>query len=127
METTATFSISSTGETTNQAYNGSFTVKTLLSVRDRLAIDEERRMILGSDGQNADNMAKIFANMISQLRIRIVKAPEFWTEAGNGIDLLDYNVLVEIFQLVVKKEEERKKEIIDQAEKARTELKSTVE
>lgn len=116
MQTTATFSISTNGETTGRLYNGKFTVKTFISRRDLFRVDELRRQLLGFNAAESNLNGE--AIMFGQLSVRIVEAPSWWTEAGGGLDLIDANVVGEVFKLTMEAEENARKEVSEEAKEA---------
>jgi hypothetical protein len=118
METTATFTINTTGEDTGRVYSGKFKVKTILSRRDNFVADERRRMILGTNPTQAAPALQGEAYILGQLFVRIIEAPKFWQDSDNGLDIEDANVIGEIFKLTIEKQEELKNSVKDEAEKA---------
>src|SRR5271168_5160767 len=108
METSATFSISTTGKTTGQPFAGEFTVKTVMTRRDEFYADQERRRIVGPSPENTPAPVGLQgeAYMLGQLRARITAAPDWWKNSDAGLDLQDVNVIVEIFELALAKEKE---------------------
>jgi hypothetical protein len=118
METTAEFQISTVGKESGTPYNGGFKVKTLLTRKDRFVADEHRRMTLGLNSATALDDLQLEAFMLGQLFVRIVDAPPFWKNSNNGADLPDGNVIVEIYNLAVAKESERKKSLVADAQAA---------
>lgn len=97
---TETFQFSAVGEASKTTWAGEFAVKTKLSWRDQLQMDKARRELLGPDAQGASPDAVAQAVILSELGVRIVKSPVWWTESNRGLDLVDDNVLTEIFQKV---------------------------
>ena len=101
METTAQFSINEVGTKTGRAFSGTFTVKTLLTRADQFAADQRRRDILGPGSAEALDALKLEAFMLGQLSVRILKAPQFWNESGNGLQLEDFNIIQTVFDKCV--------------------------
>lgn len=125
METTSTFNINLIGDNTGKSYNGEFTVRTILSFRQRAAADEIRRSIIGGNPEFADQNVLAGALACGQLAVRIVKAPEWWASEGlGGQDLKDDNVLIELFKLTMNAERNRMEKITEQGEEAKKKLKS---
>lgn len=118
METTASFMINVTGETTGRNYSGKFVVKTVITRRDGFIADEKRRFLLGSSPDAASSSIKGEAFIFGQLSVRIVEAPKFWTDSDNGLDLEDVNVIGEIFKITMEKEEEYQKSLKEKAGEA---------
>jgi hypothetical protein len=124
METTATFNISEVDEYGHH-FNGAFTVKTVLTRADRFLADQVRREIIGPspEGHAVPAALQGEAFMLGQLRVRVVKAPEWWTNSRNGLDMEDGRVIGEIFNLALQKEDEYRQSIKKDAEKALEQLK----
>lgn len=118
METTTSFTVNITGETTGRVYTGKFLVKTVLSRRDSFIADERRRSLLGTNPQAASPAVQGEAFIFGQLFVRILEAPKFWSDADNGLDLEDANVIGEVFKLTMEKEEERIKQLKEEAQEA---------
>jgi hypothetical protein len=91
-----TFEIEVEGETTGIKYEGKFTSKCVLSLADKQSLELEKSR-LTADYANPSGKLYAMATMVSSLRARLVEFPEWWKEVGNGSDLLDENVLVDIF------------------------------
>lgn len=118
METTATFSISSTGSTTGRAYTGEFTVKTITTQRDFLKIDEKRRLLLGENAVAASPGAQQSAIVLAELAVKVLESPKWWSDAQNGLDVEDDNIIGEIYGLTVKAELERKEKLQEESKAA---------
>jgi hypothetical protein len=121
MREPVSFEISLTGDVTGDKWFGKFKCKTFLSHRDQLASDRIKRELLGAGDaeRGAVNRAHIFA----QLRVRLVDAPDWWKASDGGLDLVDDNVLVEIFEQTMKAENDALAEIQKKSETAKDELK----
>jgi hypothetical protein len=119
----ATFIINEVGETTFESYPGAFKVRQLLNHAQQLERDRLRRDLLGGSAQTmatprAADQAAIFA----ELMIRIVEAPKWWTESGNGVGLFDDNVVKKVYDLSIKAEDDFKDEIRKRAAEAKKDL-----
>lgn len=122
-----TFNISVVGETTGETFRGDFDARILLSHRDRLRRDRVRRDLLGAGPEGAagaDQEALLTAEIFSQLTVRVAKAPKWWDESGNGLDLRDHNVITEVYKKVLEIEAEARKAREEASEAARQEMKS---
>lgn len=118
MDTNAQFSINLTGSESGTPYFGPFTVKTLLSRRERFIADEARRVTLGLNATTALDELQKEAYILGQLSVRIVTAPDWWTKSNNGHDLPDGNVIAEIYNQAIAKEKERKDKLLAEAKLA---------
>lgn len=120
----STFSIHLVGDETGKVFSGEFKVRTVLTFRQQALADEIRRNILGSNPVGVAPGILNAAMVASQLAVRIVDAPAWWREYGEGgIDLADDNVIGEIFRLAVKAETDRKKAVQEEAKNAESALK----
>ena len=84
------------GETTGLEYEGKFVVKRALSIKDKQSIELTKTRIT-EDTANPSNSLFAIASMVALLRARLVEYPEWWKELGFGSELLDENVLIELF------------------------------
>lgn len=123
MQNEGSFSISVVGETTKERMIGKFKVKTALSHRDYIIKDQERRRLLGSMGGEPDDRCRNISVICSELKVRIVESPAWWKETDGGLDLLDDNVLANVFNEAMRLEKEAFEEKQKQAEAAKVELK----
>ncbi len=115
-----TFSFKTTGDKTKKVFEGSFTVKCLLTsaeiIEVGLRLDQYNR---GSKtlapGVNLLNRA------FAELDVRMIKAPSWWKDSQDGRDLFDTNVVLEVFDRAIEAEavyDKRVAEAADVAEKA---------
>lgn len=119
------FSVDIRGDKTRKQFVGAFTVKTLLSHRDELRRDAIRRDLLGPAAQFATDRAMNQADVLSELAVRIAKAPTWWTENGNGLDLKDDNVVARVYEEALKAEKDVLAKLIGEGEKAKEELRES--
>ena len=113
------FTVSVVGET----FRGEFRAFRFLSHRQQLMLDQKRREILGANPDFASQRAKNQAEIFAQLFVRLSDAPKWWSESGYGMDLVDDNIMVEVFNGVMKIEEEAVSDMKKKAEAARESLK----
>lgn len=113
------------GDSTGERYQGVFVVKTRFSHRERLMRDQYRRQLLGPqpDGAVPNGEASGSAEVFSQLSMRIVEAPHFWTASANGLDLIDSNVVTAVYDEAIKAEIDAIKAVQKKAEEAKRGLK----
>lgn len=118
------FSVNIVGEDSGRIFIGDFTVKLSLTRADRFKADQLRREILGSspDGQEPLPAMQTEAFILGQLSVRIIKAPTWWEESNNGLELEDYNVIITLYDKVLELEEKKRKEIKKESEKALKQL-----
>jgi hypothetical protein len=117
------FTVSVVGETSGETFRGEFRAVKFLTHRQQLLLDQKRRELLGTSPDQAGVRAKNQAEIFAQLFVRLSSAPKWWLESGQGMDLVDDNVMVEVFQSAVKVEEEAVAEMKKRAEAAKEQLK----
>jgi len=120
------FTVKVTGSVTGEQWYGVFKAKKRLSHRDRLNRDKLRRDLLGGDGKGAEVDAVSISEAIAEITIRLTESPKWWSESANGLDLADSNVISEVYQKVLKVEQEAFDLIKKKAEEAEKALKETV-
>lgn len=116
------FSISLIGDVSEEKWVGDFRAKKTLSHRDQLKRDQIRRELLGSQGGAPTERALSIAMVLSELAVRITKAPKWWAEKGEGLDLEDSNVIGEVYDNVTRIEREAAEAKKVKAEKAQEEM-----
>lgn len=120
-----TFSIHVVGETTGETWTGDFTVKTRLSKIEQCLQDNAFRFYLGeSNPQYASVEVQSIATVLSQLKVRITKAPKWWEEAKQGERLEDDAVLKAVYDGAMKAEADYRKDLKERQDKARDELRA---
>lgn len=117
------FSITETGDVSGREYVGIFTVKTRLSHMDRFRQDQIKRSLLGGTNPNdAGNIAMNMAEAFSQLSIRIINAPDWFSSSNGGVDLPDYNVITSIYTAAMAAESKAIAAVQEAANKAKESL-----
>lgn len=122
-----TFPFSEVGETTEEKFTGDFKAKKRLSHRDQLRKDQLRRDLLGGQPGTPTERALSTAMILSELSVRILKAPKWWTEAGEGLDLEDDNVIGRVYDLTMKPERDREDAKVKAAKVAQDQLRADAE
>ncbi len=112
------------GEVTGDTFKGKFKFRTRLSHRDRATQDILRREYLGPQpvGAIASARAAQQALIFSELDVRIIEAPSWWTTASNGQDLFDDDVVATIYDAAIGAEKEAKEALLADAEAKKTDL-----
>lgn len=119
---TVQFSISVTGESTGEKWTGSFKMKTRLSHRDQLRLDQIRRDLLGPNPDGASPRAQNQAEVFSFIAVHLLDAPMWWKSNDNGLDLQDDNVVAEVYAQITK----AKSDAIEKLKKAASEAEVTI-
>jgi hypothetical protein len=121
------FTLHVVGETSDQTWTGEFRAKKWLSHRDQLGKDQIRRELLGGQPGVAGDRAITTATMLSELRVRLTKFPEWWATTGFGIDMADDNVIYQLYQDALKIEDEAMEAKKAKAEKVQAQLRAEAE
>lgn len=119
---TKEFRIQLTGDRTGTVYFGDFSCFRRLSHRQELTRDRFYRELIGPDPQNANERVISQAEVFADLKVSILKAPQFWNESGGGLDLADDNIVRTVWEEVMKARVEAIKEMEDKGKKAEEEL-----
>ena len=121
------FTLSITGDVTGEKLWGTFKAKKRLSHRDRLNQDKLRREMLGDRADGASIDAASIADAVSEIAIRLTDAPQWWKASNNGLDLMDGNVISEVYKKVMEVERKVFEELNKKAEDAEKTLKESAE
>lgn len=112
------------GEKTGRDYPGTFRVRVVLSQNQLLRRGQIYRDLLGAHSGSAGLDEQVAADRLADLAVRVCDAPQWWTEANNGLDLLDNAPLTALARKVQTAVDEFEAEVRQRAEKAKAELKS---
>lgn len=115
-----TFAFKRQGDVSKEWYEGTFVVKCVLTNSEQIdvAIRTDR---YNAGAKNLGEHFKLFNRTMAELDVRIVKSPHFWKENNGGWELLDANIIYEVFAEAMKGQtswSERLKERVEEAEKA---------
>lgn len=119
----ATFVVDVKGENTEEQFTGKFTCKTLLSHRDHLIKDQKRRELLGTLDAPAETRSISTSEIFSQLAVRLLEVPGWWTASNDGMELLDDEPLAAVYNKVMALDEVQIRRLKKEAEAAAVELK----
>lgn len=92
------FEVHVVGEETFETFTGKFRAKEKLSWADRMASDRFRRELLGPNGAEADLSAQNRAMILGELSVRLTEAPDWWKTSRGGLDLVDDNIVMKIYE-----------------------------
>lgn len=98
---TRSFYFTETGKTTKRPYNGEFEVKLYLTQRELFEKDKIRRDLVGNDPTAAAQSVHEDALMISEIRIRCTKVPDWFSESRFGLELYDHEIVPLIYDKLV--------------------------
>lgn len=117
------FSISTPGELTGELWVGEFKTKILLSHSDDMRRDAMKRELIGKIAPDqVDSLAAQKATILSDLAVRVLDAPLWWREKGNGALLEDSDVIVAVYNEAIKAETDHLVAMKKKAEEARAQL-----
>jgi len=111
MANTGTFTISVVGELSGETFRGEFEAVKFLSYRQQLLLDSERRRLIGDAAGTPSDNALTLAHIFSNLNVRLVKFPSWWVEAKNGVELVDENVVLAVFEATMKVQSDAVEEV----------------
>ena len=80
---------------------------------------------LNRDLITLDQDTSMYHRIVAQLTYRLKAAPDWWISAGNGQDLLDVNVVFEVFKYCAEAEREWREKVWGKEEKKEKKLEST--
>lgn len=103
--TEGSFFIDVTGETTNQTFKGEFECK-IPNLRDQALISKHRAYLNGDLVAYLDAPTLRVHHMISYLRFALTKYPNFWKDSDQGYELMDSNVIEDVYNKALEFEEE---------------------
>jgi hypothetical protein len=124
---TQAFHLSVVGDKTGETLKGDFVTTRILSHRQQLLSDRLVREYLGGDPKLASAEAYQRASILADINSALVTFPKFWREAGMGLDLIDDNVVAEVWNAVQKAQVDAVAEIQGKADTDATRLKAKVE
>lgn len=116
--TTESFHVSIEGDNTGEKWFGDFTAKKRLSHADHLRKDQVRREMLGGATGEPSQRAASTAMILSELTVRLTKAPGWWTDNDNGLKFEDDNIIGEVYDGAMKVEKDAAEAKKKKAEKA---------
>ena len=99
MDHTESFKIHITGNKTKSTWTGEFTARKYLTHRQMLEKDRLYREFLGPVSPDMSRQQGR-ADALATLAVSLVKFPPFWKDSNNGLDLVDDNVLGELWDKV---------------------------
>lgn len=96
----AAFDFNVTGSTTDKKYEGQFTVVCILNMARKHQLEIEKTRLM-ADFSNPTETLFGLATILANLRVRIVDSPEWWKQSGGGMNLMDEDVLVALYDKVM--------------------------
>ncbi len=121
------FSIHVIGERTLKTYTGDFRARRFLTHRQRLQKDRLYRDNMGTNSAEAEFISHQTALIFSETFVGLSVKPQWWTDAGMGLDLVDENVIVKVWEEMRKIQGEAVKHLEKKGEDAQEELKKVAD
>jgi hypothetical protein len=119
------FDLKVTGGVTGHEYAGTFTVRCVLNIGQKHAIELEKSRLL-SDQRNPTNGLASIAVTLAEIHGRTVEAPAWWKDSNAGADLLDEDVIFAIFDKCLELEDQWKAELKAKGQEAASKNAQTV-
>jgi hypothetical protein len=110
----STFDVDVVGETTFKHYEGQFTVRCVLNMGQKHAMELERTRLLGNYANPTEELSGI-AIIFASLRAKVTDGPEWWKQSVSGTTIKDENVLIDIYGKAVKAETEWREKVKEMA------------
>ena len=104
------FMLTVEGDVTSHKYEGQFTVKCVLSMADKRLLEIEQSR-LSVDLLNPTNDLVAISRVVANLRVRVMDAPDWFDQIIGNLDVLDDNVIFEIYSECLKASSEWKDEL----------------
>ena len=90
------FDLDVTGDTTGISYKGTFTVKCVLNMTGRHALELEKTRLMADYANPSTGLAGI-AIALSSIRAKIVVGPAWWKDSDKGSTIIDENVVMALY------------------------------
>ena len=121
------FDVHIVGDETLETFTGKFRAKEKLSWADQLGIDRYRRELLGVNA--AESTVEVYkrATVISELAAYLTEAPDWWKTSRGGLDIIDDNVVLKVYDEATKVREAWLKAQKEKGEAAKKKLAATQE
>jgi hypothetical protein len=127
---TVTFRISEIGDRSRTTWSGIFRVKGGLSPFDELLAGKDMRSLLGIEAATATDHEINLAFALSNLKYRIIDAPDFWiakSREGYGGADLDNNIIMLVLEMAINAEVETRKRLRKEARQRLDELEKALD
>lgn len=109
------FDFQHVGELTGKKYEGQFTVKCVLNLADKRLLEIEKSR-LTADLMNPTGNLSALGAVIANLRVRVIDGPDWFNQAIMSLDILDEEVVFELYGKCLEKSDEWRNDIKAKAE-----------
>lgn len=103
------------GEVTGHKYEGQFSTKCALSMQDKRVLEIEQSRLSVDLLNPTDNLVAI-ARVVANLRVRVLEAPVWFDQMIGSLDILDDNVIFELYSKCLEAANEWQEELKKKAE-----------
>jgi hypothetical protein len=111
------FEIDHKGSVTGIEYKGTFTVRCILNIGQKHVVELEKSRLM-ADQRNPTPDLIGMAIALAETRGRIIEAPAWWKDSKLATDILDEEVIYEVYNKCLELEEQWKIDIKKNAEEA---------
>jgi hypothetical protein len=98
-------------------YEGRFTVLCLLDIGQKHRLALEKTRLLGNHAFPTEELSA-YALVLSNLRVKIVDAPEWWKQSNGGYNIKDEDALVALYDKLLIAEGEWKAKLVQKGQAA---------
>lgn len=105
-------------------YDGTFTALCSLNVGQKHALELEKTRLLGNYPEPTEGLLGV-ALVLSNLRAKIVDAPNWWMQSNGGASIEDEDALVALYRKLEEVEAQWKTDLLDKAKAAREKTQET--
>lgn len=97
-----TFFYSKISEETGKEYKGEFTVKTKLTIKERIEKEKSKLRIIGETNLVNDSYQALesLAIVVSGMQAMVIKGPDWFTQSNYGFDLDDEDILFDLWKKI---------------------------
>lgn len=113
-----TFTVSVEGDVTGEKFEGQFTAKCVLNMAERHTKELEKTRLMADYANPSGSLAGL-AEILSTTKVKLVSWPDWWANLDFGSQVLDENIIIEIYDKVQALEKEWKTEIRKKAKEAK--------
>lgn len=106
------FSLEEKGLTTGLPYKGEFTVRAILNMGQKHALELEKTMLQADMKSPTPGLSGI-SNVLAELRVRIIKGPTWWRDSEGGALIDDENILIALYTKILEEETAWRQELED--------------
>jgi hypothetical protein len=104
------------------SYVGTFKIRKRLSHAQNLRKDALRRELLGDSPAAATQDVLMSSLILATCQAHIIESPNWWSKSNGGLDLLDQEPLVEVFNKINEAQQKEAEGLQTKAEEAVKEL-----